>query len=270
MEDTLSNVVIFASIQDIIANMHINKMFNKLCRNQIIWKLLVAKKYATKFYVKSWYNTYRICYTLMGIMYWPGSFDELLRVHHIYINTIPNDIQYLTSLETLHSSNNKLTVLPTEVWQLTTLQKLYVNNNRLAVIPPNIGTLVNLHHINLSYNTIACIPDELYNIVKLQALRISRNNITHISSCISKLVNLRELDLSHNKITTIPTTIGHLSNLQVLQLCNNNITHLPNDISRLKLTVCTIKNNLGIRVPKTLYHLVKYDVQGNLVWRNEM
>ena len=225
MEDVLFEVFTFLKCQDVIINMHMCKMCYKAGKSQFIWKHFVFKKYQTKFYNLSWFDTYRICYKLINNLEWNGTFNELINKQNVSIthrlcaiqkHAIPNEIVILSNITELDFCYNEFFKMPTAIFQLTNLRKLHLVCNGIKNIPKEISQLTNLRLLGLHYNHITCIPSEIGFLVKLKTLYLDNNEITYVPTDICKLTNLTTLHLQYNKITHIPDEIKQLKQLTKL------------------------------------------------------
>ena len=93
------------------------------------------------------------------------------------IKELSPDIKYLSNLEYLDLSNNRLTNLPKEIGYLKNLKILRLSNNNLKYIPFSIKRLKNLECLDLSHNPILRIPREIIGIkslIKAENYRISK------------------------------------------------------------------------------------------------
>ena len=170
----------------------------------------------------------------------------------IKIRNIPDSFTYLSYLEELHISNNKLTRIPESIGYLKKLTNLDLSYNQLTDIPDSIGNLTNLTQLYLSYNQLTDIPDSIVDLKKLTDLNLCHNQLTDIPDSIGDLTNLTDLNLSYNQLTDIPDSIGDLTNLTDLNLSYNQLTDIPDNIEKLtNLTRCDTVGNYELSQDKT-------------------
>lgn len=135
---------------------------------------------------------------------------------HFDSGVIPEEINYLTNLESLNlSSHNDEIVFPNDVSGLTKLKDLHIGNSftagcKLASLD-FVKDLVNLEWLDIYYMELT-IPD-----------------------CIGDLQNLNKLDIMNCTINgTLPSSIGDLSNLKTLNLRFNTVScNIPKEIGKL-------------------------------------
>jgi Leucine-rich repeat (LRR) protein len=186
------------------------------------------------------------------------------------LTAIPEEIKYLTNLEYLSLSQNKITMIPEHIFDhLTNLKSLYLYNNKITAIPEHIfDQLINLKQLYLNNNKITSIPEHLFDsLTNLKHLSLSDNEITAIPEHLfDSLTNLKYLSLSDNEITAIPEHLfDSLITLKDLNLSRNQITTIPisvlncrrlihfkfdgNPIERIDVRIQRFIDNLN---PKTL------------------
>ena len=96
------------------------------------------------------------------------------------VGSIPPELSYLSSLETLDFERNELAgPIPPELGMLSNLRTLILGVNDLTgQIPPELGNLPNLEVLRLRRNDLAGpIPPELTNLRNLTRLGLDRNNL---------------------------------------------------------------------------------------------
>jgi len=270
-----NNLVIFTiynylDINNLVTCSLINKQFNKIFDNDLLWKKLLTDKYGNSYidvnYIMVKYNVSKLKHIykiIKDLLYFDTKFNvlkfhikcdlnkkikalinlEYLTLVDGYLQEIPytgvtalplgKEIQYLTNLRELYLSTNMLNKIPKEIGCLTNLQILHLSNNQLQEIPEGIKYLINLKDLYLSHNKIQEISPDVKYLTNLQNLYLSHNKIQEIPTEIQYLTNLQNLSLSYNKIQKIPTEIQYLTNLQNLFLSYNRIQEIPTEIQYL-------------------------------------
>ena len=149
---------------------------------------------------------------------------------------IPSYINYLTNLQTLYLSFNRLEKVPSSIGNLTTLQKLVLGSNELKELPPSIGNLTNLKILSVCSNKLKEIPSSIGNLSNLEILYLQYNELEQLPSSIGNLSNLKELHLRGNKLTEIPQSITKLTKLEHLDVCswtcNEDLIYPPRHLLR--------------------------------------
>jgi Leucine-rich repeat (LRR) protein len=152
--------------------------------------------------------------------------------------------QQLKNLVHLDLSHNKLKTFPDFLRNLSSLSSLHLSNNQIyGEIPNWVWKLPNLSDLKLSYNFLVTlegpIPDFLRNQSSLERLDLSNNQIHgEIPNWVWKLPNLSDLKLSYNFLVTlegpIPDFLRNQSSLERLDLSNNQIHgEIPNWVWKL-------------------------------------
>ncbi|MFX1477008.1 MAG: leucine-rich repeat domain-containing protein [Promethearchaeota archaeon] len=170
------------------------------------------------------------------------------------INTLPESIGFLVSLQTLGLDKNKLTSLPFSIKQLTSLKRLFLDSNRFETIPASLNNLISLQEIYLSHNQITTLSESIKDHKELQILDLGNNNLRVIvPESLENLVSLVKLRLSYNELTSIPDTIGYLSQVELIELDNNPLETLPKSMVNLKsLRVLFLINTKIKKIPAHL------------------
>ena len=120
MEDILIHVFNNLSLKDIYSCSLVNKQYNRVFNNLLLWKMKLDTIMDNKLITTLW-NT--------------NSLITFKRC--VLINRLKNklhrkeEIVELTNLQYLELNDNNLTTLPAEIGQLTNLQELILCNNKL-------------------------------------------------------------------------------------------------------------------------------------------
>jgi len=154
---------------------------------------------------------------------------------HNPIETLPTDLCYLQSLETLVLQFSELKELPPAIGALKSLTRLELEGNKLTSLPPELGALVQLQNLVVSNNNIVSFPEEIFRIgSRLRKIVSNSNMLVNLPSSLGHLVDLQHLNLSCNKLALIPAEIGNLSQLATLQLKGNDLEYIPDSITELR------------------------------------
>ena len=136
MEDVLSHIFSYMTLEEINRCSEVSKEYNRVSRSEYLWLKMLETDYKdnyNKFIKKTKYETYKGCYNLCKITKYEldklnGS--NILSLMNNNMETIPQEIGQLTNLQQLYLYNNQLTIIPQEIGQLTNLQELYLDNNQ--------------------------------------------------------------------------------------------------------------------------------------------
>ncbi|WP_043998975.1 leucine-rich repeat protein, partial [Microcystis aeruginosa] len=163
---------------------------------------------------------------------------------------IPEALAHLTSLQSLHLSNNQISEIPEALAHLTSLQSLDLSINQIREIPEALAHLTSLQSLDLSYNQIREIPEALAHLTSLKSLSLSYNQIREIPEALAHLTSLQGLFLNNNQIREIPEALAHLTSLQYLYLSYNQIREIPEALAHLvNLKRLVLENNPITNVP---------------------
>ncbi|KAJ9540631.1 hypothetical protein OSB04_027137 [Centaurea solstitialis] len=185
----------------------------------------------------------------------------------------------LTSLRSLHLSNNQLTKAIPKSWgtfcKSSSLESLFLLSSHLSGhLPDRLARLIHLVHLSLRQNNIVgIIPDWIGGLALLEVLDLSQNRLTGIlPTSLSQLSKLDRLDLSYNQLNGhFPNGICQLSELDLLDLSYNKLNgSIPDCIGQLpKLDRLYLSNNqLNGGLPHSigqLSQLYSLDFSSNLL-----
>lgn len=120
----------------------------------------------------------------------------------------------LSSLQTLHLADNKLSYLPKKFFaSLKNLTALNLKNNNLRTLknsPGALSSLTALTSLDLSNNQCSFIPEDyLHDLEKLQILNLDNNylkglfNIDHNGTFLASMKNLQTLNIRNNYLESV-------------------------------------------------------------------
>lgn len=153
------------------------------------------------------------------------------------LNKLPNELQYLTNLQSITANGCHLSSISPFIHCLSSsLTSLHLSSNSLFYLPSEMQLLSQLKELNVSHNHLSDIPSFLSFIPSLSLLNLSHNEITLIPIAIKSLSHLTHLNLANNQITTIPGDLfNHLTSLRYLSFHHNLLHHFPAfDFGKLK------------------------------------
>jgi Leucine rich repeat/Leucine Rich Repeat len=190
-----------------------------------------------------------------------GQLDSLeeLNLYENHLISIPESIGGLKSLKKLWLFGNKLESLPASICSLSALRVLWLADNNLTDLPENFGRLKALINLNLGHNRILFLPKSFGSLENLIKLELSYNQITSLPVSIGALKSLKSFWITNNSLLTLPKSIGSLISLEELNLAKNNLTSLPEHITSLRrLTFLNIEKNRLSNFPNKIYDWIKY------------
>ena len=196
----LSTIYNNLPISDLLNCSLVNKKFNKLFNNDIIWEKLVKEKYNN--------SEIKIIQENYKIVEYKSIYKKITDISHL----------------------NKKLNLNKEIVSLINLEDLCLLNKQLKEIPKEIGSLINLRWLNLANNQLKEIPKEIGSLINLERLYLYDNQLKEIPKEIGSLINLRWLNLANNQLKEIPKEIGSLINLERLYLYDNQLKEIPKEI----------------------------------------
>lgn len=83
----------------------------------------------------------------------------LLDISYNDLNDVPNFIEKLINLETLHLSGNNISSIPEYIGKLKNLKMLNLHSNKLQNLPLSIESLTNLKHLYITGNNFTSLPN---------------------------------------------------------------------------------------------------------------
>eukprot|EP01087_Luapelamoeba_hula_P016336 TRINITY_DN5019_c0_g2_i5.p1 TRINITY_DN5019_c0_g2~~TRINITY_DN5019_c0_g2_i5.p1 ORF type:complete len:1446 (+),score=297.74 TRINITY_DN5019_c0_g2_i5:157-4494(+) len=149
-----------------------------------------------------------------------------------YLNTMPEDIFFLRTLQSLHIERNDMNTVPAMLGLLRALVSLEMPHNNIRYLPLELKQLSCLKYLNLSHNLISSLPEGLAALVQLKSLRLDHNQLVSVPRDIFTISTLRSIQLSNNRLSKLPDTAAgrDLVKLRELDLRNNALT-LPFPVS---------------------------------------
>lgn len=138
------------------------------------------------------------------------------------INTFLQNFQTLKVLDLAHTGLNSV---PQKISTMGSLESLNLGNNTISQNFNNLSSLIKLSELNLSGNQLTKIPTELSSLTSLRSFDVSHNLFaTNYAATLSSLKNLEWLSFSNNQITTFPTELAQVKNLVHLNFSDNQIS----------------------------------------------
>lgn len=106
------------------------------------------------------------------------------------LQSLPEDMQRLSSLRELDVRDNELTNLPDTINQ-TELIDLNASNNQLNSIPNAIGDMQTLRYLDVSHNQITSLPESITNLQDLKWLNLAGNplNQSEVNALRSQMIS---------------------------------------------------------------------------------
>lgn len=178
---------------------------------------------------------------------------ESLNLSGNFLNFLPCEISFLTSLKDLRIDDNQISLIPAELFNLLpiTLTTLSCANNSIESLPESINRLTALEYLDLRNNNLLATP--LINFCpRLNHLDLSNNRIFDLNVDFSTCPSLGFLDLSCNNISCLPESIETLTDVVLLKLSNNKLTtlpHLRNMTTLLSLDISGLDSLTGNLLP---------------------
>ncbi len=150
------------------------------------------------------------------------------------LTQIPEEVFEHPDLRVLRLYGNALDSLPERIGNLDSLEKLFVGRNKLTELPKSLSKLTNLKVLSIQYNDLEELPSNIGDLENLQQLILNQNYLKTLPASIGDLNNLERLELDFNSLTSIPDEIGNCENLRFLHLNRNNLQKLPASIGGLR------------------------------------
>lgn len=202
---------------------------------------------------------------------------DLVWTGYSFTGTIPDSIQYLSSLTKLDFGDNQLTgTIPNVLYnnltsleylflhsnqfigtisndgigQLSSLRRLYLGNNRFSgTLPDNIGLAKEMRYLNMYNNTFSGRIPTTWDLRYLFYLDLGRNQLTGSipANWPFDLFDVRIFYLNHNQLSgSFPynfTSIGN-NRISLLQVNDNQLTGIiPSGFNRRQLDLSEFQRN---------------------------
>jgi hypothetical protein len=155
---------------DIITCTLVNKQFNHISKNELLWKKMSERDYPDEIdskYEQNYRGHYRLCKFLdCRKLNWQLMIDstkdrKCLDISCMGLKSIPSEIGLMTDMKRLCLHRNKLRSLPVELSQLTNLVRLDIDNNKLDSLPSDLSVLTNLQILYIDPSQREIIPSSL-------------------------------------------------------------------------------------------------------------
>ncbi|XP_038972142.1 LOW QUALITY PROTEIN: disease resistance protein RGA2-like [Phoenix dactylifera] len=136
--------------------------------------------------------------------------------------TLPDGLQYLTTLQALYIDICPKLVLPDDLGHLTTLQKLRISDlPQLAMLLDGLQNFIALQHLEI-YNCpqLTMLPDGLRHLTTLRKLKIyCCPQLARLPDSLQDLTALQMLYIDDcPQLTMLPDGLRHLNALQMLHI----------------------------------------------------
>lgn len=223
--DDILNIFMFLDVKNIIICSYVNKLFNRVTKNQLLWMRMNDVCFPrVKVLNGSPHETFKLRYDIEKLHYNTGrSIDAQFNSNIICLKpsrTFPLSLLHFPNLTMMDAGETNMQIFD-GLDQLINLEKLYLNNCNLSEIPDQIFNLYNLNSLELSHNNLKSIPTKIGNLKNLKYLYLYCNKLWSIPTEICKLTKLTTLALQFNNIQEFPQEIHKMSNLTELCIINN-------------------------------------------------
>jgi hypothetical protein len=164
------------------------------------------------------------------------------------LDSIPDLMFSMESLEELNLSDNALEALPAAVGNLRSLQDLNLSNNKLTALPAGIAGCTALTCLTLTENQLQELPAELCSLSRLHKLEASWNKLETLPDEFGALRALHDCDVSDNDIVVLPASVGQLAAVAKLKLSGNwQLCEVPQALVSLTQVRCGAISGTHVR-----------------------
>ncbi|XP_017883723.1 leucine-rich repeat-containing protein 40-like [Ceratina calcarata] len=188
------------------------------------------------------------------------------------IETIPEEIIKLVSLEIFDLSHNKINLIPSEIGVLPNLKQFVIDGNNVKNVRADIircGTSRILKHVrqdvkstNLNAEHVVSdtstnnYPDK-YTMQSTKLLSLAGKNLTELPEEVLEnacKADVSTVDLSRNKLSNLPDRLSIIARVADLKLMSNQLTCIPDWIGEnyKYLQALDLSRNLLDSLPPTL------------------
>jgi len=151
--------------------------------------------------------------------------------HHL--SEFPEELRGRSDIKVLRLYHNKIDSIPDWIMELSSLEKLYLSRNDISYISPEIRQLKNLKILYLAYNELDSLPEEIGDLSNLEQLYLNNNHLVYLPDAISRLESLKSLNLSYNQLRAVPAELGEVHTLESLDLSRNFLDSIPPEFGAL-------------------------------------
>jgi hypothetical protein len=149
------------------------------------------------------------------------------------LRTVPTEIlDYAENVVVLDLSHNHLDSLPDWMAELRSLQVLFLSNNRFREIPRVLGRLPSLRMLGMRACQLEHIPDRALP-PSLIWLTLTHNHLQSLPDDIGSLLGLRKVLLAGNALSSLPESCANLRSLELLRLSANHFERFPDWLFQL-------------------------------------
>jgi Leucine-rich repeat (LRR) protein len=173
---------------DILSCTRINKQFNIISKNELIWKRLCEIYYPGKIN-NSYYENFKSWCGLNRFLEKYGQFGVTTK---------------------LELGWKLLESLPPEIGLLTGLRDLQLIFNNFESLPSSISLLTNLETLNVGWCGLKSLPEELCLLTKLRHLKINNNYGINTLLPLSGLTNLKTLEIDRYQMPNVPHELRNI------------------------------------------------------------
>jgi hypothetical protein len=196
----------------------------------------------------------------------------------VQLDSLPEEICRLTSLQVLRVDGCGLRALPDALWELQALRLLSLAHNRLLELPRELGQLTNLAALIVDGNpALRTIPTDdlaelrLFSAVgcalaqvpfgarqrrALKSLSVERNQISLLAADARAPSHVQWLNAAHNQLAHLPESIGEAHPLLFrLVLGGNQLCWLPDSFAKLPLVELDLSCNRFAALPPAIFSL---------------
>lgn len=146
-------------------------------------------------------------------------------------------------IKELTLSDNDLTEIPEEVNLLTSLETLSIRSTRLIRIPENFGkTLTHLKSLTISRTQVTELPHDFgLEWKELESLDLGLNKLSKLPDTFcTSWPSLKYLHLNNNKLESVPEKFGEpWTKLWSVYIGGNNLSTMPNHFLEKALKIRT-------------------------------
>jgi internalin A len=173
------------------------------------------------------------------------------------LEELPPEIRSLTALRELNLAGCRLESLPDWLSELTSLEVLELADNPISVLPPPIGALTSLRALGLSGTPIATLDGPLRNLKALEVLAAPGARLYELPSWLGELESLRIIDIGANEIEGLPHNTRLPPSLTHLIMWGHRLREFPSALGQLHhLEVLDLSDSgrSGTREASIKYH----------------
>lgn len=146
---------------------------------------------------------------------------------NIKTEELPKEIVQFENLKALYIQSDSLNTIPDYIKELVSLQIFYASSPVLETVPESLITMPNLETLSLTGCRIKTFELTPQSTIGLTSLQLNKNELDQLPKNLEHLESLETLNLADNNLGDFKVSLVNLINLKKLNLDRNSLSELP-------------------------------------------